>query len=116
MATVRPHGRRRHAAADPAAAAVARRRSSASGMLAMVFFIGSEVMLFGSLFTAYFFVRFNIADTVAAAEPGRRAVRAAEVITAVNTAILVGSSFTVYWARAPAHTQRPQGPRARPGW
>ena len=29
----------------------------------MVFFIGSEVMLFASFFTtAYFFVRFNVAD------------------------------------------------------
>ena len=29
----------------------------------MVFFIGSEVMLFGAFFTAYFFIRYNVADT-----------------------------------------------------
>jgi cytochrome c oxidase subunit 3 len=67
------------------------------GILTMVFFIGSEVMLFGSFFAAYFFVRFNVAEQWpplnAAGEPFELPV----VITGVNTAILVASSFTLHW-------------------
>jgi cytochrome c oxidase subunit 3 len=70
------------------------------GMLAMLLFIGSEVMLFAALFAAYFFVRFNIADNVwppvnpATGEPFELPV----LMTAVNTGFLVFSSFTVWWA------------------
>ena len=69
-----------------------------SGVLCMVFFIGSEVMLFGSLFTAYFFVRFNISDQWPPLNSEGEPFELPKVITAVNTAILVSSSFTVWWA------------------
>lgn len=67
------------------------------GMLSMIFFIGSEIMLFGSLFAGYFFVRFNVADEWpprnAAGEPFELPI----LLTGLNTAILVASSFTVHW-------------------
>jgi cytochrome c oxidase subunit 3 len=68
------------------------------GVLSMVFFIGSEVMLFGSLFTAYFFVRFNISDQWPPLNAEGEPFELPKVITAVNTAILVSSSFTIWWA------------------
>jgi cytochrome c oxidase subunit III len=69
-----------------------------AGMLTMVFFIGSEVMLFGSFFTAYFFVRYNVADTWPPLNQDGEPFELPKVITAVNTAILVASSFTLHWA------------------
>lgn len=69
------------------------------GMLAMLLFIGSEVMLFASLFAAYFFVRFNIADNVwPPYGPDGVQYHLPVVLTGVNTAFLVASSFTVWWA------------------
>jgi cytochrome c oxidase subunit III len=68
------------------------------GLLSMVFFIGSEVMLFASFFTAYFFVRFNIADEWPPLNDAGEPFELPVVITGVNTAILVSSSFTVWWA------------------
>jgi cytochrome c oxidase subunit 3 len=67
------------------------------GMLSMMFFIGSEVMLFGSLFTAYFFVRFNVADQWPPLNDAGEPFVLPKVITGVNTAILVFSSFTLHW-------------------
>src|SRR5680860_303397 len=67
------------------------------GMLAMMFFIGSEVMLFGSLFAAYFFVRFNVADQWPPLNEAGDPFELPKVITGVNTAILVASSFTLHW-------------------
>ena len=69
------------------------------GLLGMVIFIGSEVMLFASLFTAYFMVRYNIAEgnwppLKSDGEP----FELPKLITGVNTVILVFSSFTVWWA------------------
>jgi len=69
------------------------------GLLGMVIFIGSEVMLFASLFTAYFMVRYNIAENNwpplnAEGEP----FELPKVITGVNTFILVFSSFTIWYA------------------
>ena len=61
--------------------------------LGMFLFIASEVMLFGSFFTAYFFVR------VAAGTPWPTPPFHLPVFVAgVNTAILVTSSFTMHWA------------------
>jgi cytochrome c oxidase subunit 3 len=68
------------------------------GVLSMVFFIGSEVMLFGSLFTAYFFVRFNISHQWPPLNADGEPFELPKTITAVNTAILVSSSFTIWWA------------------
>jgi cytochrome c oxidase subunit III len=62
-------------------------------VLGMLLFIASEIMLFGSFFTAYFFVR------VSAHEPWPPPGDHLPVFVAgVNTAILVTSSFSVHWA------------------
>jgi len=70
------------------------------GTLAMILFLGSEAMLFASFFTAYFMIRFNIADNswppIRDAATGARFVLPKE-ITAVNTVFLVSSSFTLWW-------------------
>ena len=59
----------------------------------MFLFIASEVMLFGSFFTAYFFIR------VVNHEPWPPPQFHLPVFVAfVNTAILVTSSFTMHWA------------------
>jgi cytochrome c oxidase subunit III len=64
-----------------------------SRTLGMFLFIASEVMLFGSFFTAYFFVR------VVNHEPWPPAPFELPVLVAgVNTAILLASSFTMHWA------------------
>ena len=61
--------------------------------LGVLLFIASEVMLFGSFFTAYFFVR------VVNGEPWPLPPYKLPVFVAgVNTLILVTSSFTVHWA------------------
>jgi cytochrome c oxidase subunit 3 len=59
----------------------------------MLLFIASEVMLFGSFFTAYFFVR--VVDSYPWPPPGFELPR---YVAGINTAILVTSSFTVHWA------------------
>ena len=68
------------------------------GMLAMLLFIGSEVMLFASFFAAYFFVRFNVAEEWPPIASSGQPFELPVVLTAVNTAILVTSSFTLHWA------------------
>jgi cytochrome c oxidase subunit 3 len=61
--------------------------------LGMLLFIASEIMLFGSFFTAYFFVR------VAAGTPWPTPPYQLPVfIAGLNTIILVTSSFTMHWA------------------
>ncbi len=61
--------------------------------LGMLLFIASEVMLFGSFFTAYFFVR--VVNGYPWPPPGFELPR---FVAGVNTAILITSSFTVHWA------------------
>jgi len=61
--------------------------------LGMLLFIASEIMLFGSFFTAYFFVRV-VNDTAWPPEGFHLPV----FVAGVNTAILVTSSFTIHWA------------------
>ena len=61
--------------------------------LGMFLFIASEIMLFGSFFTAYFFVR------VANGTPWPTPPYELPVFVAgINTIILVTSSFTMHWA------------------
>jgi cytochrome c oxidase subunit 3 len=61
--------------------------------LGMFLFIASEIMLFGSFFSAYFFVR------VAAGTPWPTPPYQLPVfIAGLNTIILVTSSFTMHWA------------------
>src|SRR5262249_45885449 len=62
-------------------------------LLGMFLFIGSEVMLFGSFFAAYFFVRVVNGDPWPA--PGDHLP---VFVAGVNTCILVTSSFTMHWA------------------
>ncbi|MFN2627802.1 MAG: heme-copper oxidase subunit III [Gaiellaceae bacterium] len=65
----------------------------APSVLGMFLFIGTEIMLFGSFFTAYFFVR------VANATPWPTPPFHLPVFVAgVNTLILVTSSATIHWA------------------
>ena len=67
-------------------------RVSAS-VLGMLLFIASEIMLFGSFFTAYFFVR-----VVNGIEWPPHPFELPKFVAGVNTAILVTSSFTMHWA------------------
>ena len=64
-----------------------------STVLGMLLFIASEVMLFGSFFTAYFFIR--VVNSYPWPPEGFELPR---YVAGVNTAILVTSSFTVHWA------------------
>jgi cytochrome c oxidase subunit III len=59
----------------------------------MFLFIGSEIMLFGSFFTAYFFVRV-VNGTPWPTPPFQLPV----YLATINTCILVTSSFTMHWA------------------
>ena len=67
------------------------------GTLGMTIFIGSEIMLFASFFTAYFIARSHATQWPPVFE-GTRSFEVPKLITGVNTAILVFSSFTVWWA------------------
>ena len=84
----------------PAAPPVAPRGSRLSiGLTGMLIFIGSEVMLFGSLFTAYFLARFDIAqNNWPPLNSEGVPFELPKLITGMNTFILVSSSFTVWWA------------------
>ena len=61
--------------------------------LGMLLFIASEIMLFGSFFTANFFIRVN-GNGEWPLEP----FELPKFVAGVNTAILVTSSFTIHWA------------------
>ena len=65
-----------------------------STTLGMLLFIASEVMLFGSFFAAYFFIRV-VAQPVEWPPPG---FHPPKFVGGVNTIILVTSSFTMHWA------------------
>jgi cytochrome c oxidase subunit 3 len=63
-------------------------------VLGMLLFIGSEIMLFGSFFTAYFFVR--VVNNPPHWPP--EGFHLPVYVAGINTAILVTSSFTMHWA------------------
>jgi cytochrome c oxidase subunit 3 len=65
-------------------------------VLGMFLFIASEIMLFGSFFTVYFFVRV-VNDGVNGQWPPPPFHRPA-FVALINTCILVTSSFTMHWA------------------
>ena len=65
-------------------------------VLGMFLFIGSEAMLFGSFFTAYFFVR--VVNPSASDVWPPPPFEFPKFVAGVNTAILVTSSFTMHWA------------------
>jgi cytochrome c oxidase subunit III len=79
-----------HAAHPPVAHQSSRVDAPTLGML---LFIASEIMLFGSFFTAYFFVR-----VVNGAAWPPEEFHLPVFVAGVNTAILVTSSFTIHWA------------------
>jgi cytochrome c oxidase subunit III len=62
-------------------------------LLGMFLFIASEVMLFGSFFTAYFFVR--VVNGTDWPTPGHHLP---VYVAGINTAILLTSSATMHWA------------------
>src|SRR6266480_6777899 len=62
-------------------------------VLGMLLFIGSEIMLFGSFFTAYFFIR--VVNHYPWPPHGQHLP---VFVAGINTAILVTSSFTMHWA------------------
>ena len=62
-------------------------------VLGMFLFIASEVMLFGSFFTAYFFVR-----VVNGFDWPPEGFHLPVFVAGVNTAILLTSSLTMHWA------------------
>ena len=64
-------------------------------LLGMLLFIISEVMVFGAVFTAYFFIRVVSGDQWFPIEENKLPV----AVAGVNTCILVSSSFTMHWAQ-----------------
>ena len=64
--------------------------------LGMLLFIGSEIMLFGSFFAAYFFVR--VVNPSATDQWPPEPFEFPVFVAGVNTCILVTSSFTMHWA------------------
>ena len=65
-----------------------------SATLGMLLFIASEIMLFGSFFTIYFFVR--VVNNAPEWPPAP--FKLPVFVAGVNTIILVTSSFTIHWA------------------
>jgi cytochrome c oxidase subunit 3 len=76
-------------------------------VLGMFLFIGSEIMLFGAFFTAYFFVRV-VKGTPWPTPPFHLPV----YVALINTCILVTSSFTMHWALQSVKRGNPWGLRA----
>jgi cytochrome c oxidase subunit 3 len=63
-------------------------------ILGMFLFIASEIMLFGSFFTAYFFVR--VVNNTPQWPPA--GYHLPVFVAGINSAILLTSSFTMHWA------------------
>ncbi len=84
------HAETAHAAHPPEAHQSSRVDARTLGMF---LFIASEIMLFGSFFTAYFFVR--VANGVPWPTPP---YELPVFVAGINTIILVTSSFTMHWA------------------
>jgi len=76
-------------------------------ILGMYLFIGSEIMLFGAFFTAYFFIR--VVNGVPWPTPP---FHLPVYMAFINTCILVTSSFTMHWALTSVKKNNPFGLRA----
>jgi cytochrome c oxidase subunit 3 len=63
-------------------------------MVGLIVFLASEVMLFGSFFTAFFYLRYQGTYSVFPPKP----YDIPKTLTGINTFILVSSSFTMHWA------------------
>ena len=66
-------------------------------MVGLITFLASEVMLFGAFFTAFFYVRYSTPFYQHTAFPPAP-FEFPKDSTAINTAILISSSFTMHWA------------------
>src|SRR5688572_33380793 len=90
--SVEAHAAHAHGEHPPAA-----HRSSRvdSRLLGIYFFIASEVMLFGSFFSAYFFARVVVGGDTGWPPEG---YELPVYLAFLNTVILVTSSFTMHWA------------------
>ncbi len=86
------HAEAREAHAHPPVANVSSRVDAR--VLGMFLFIASEVMLFGSFFTAYFFIRV-VNDPPQWPPEG---FHLPVFVAGINSAILIASSFTMHWA------------------
>lgn len=95
MATTEHHDV--HAPASGATPPPSRGSQISMGLLSMIFFIGSEIMLFASFFAAYFFVRFNVSDQWPPLGSDGEPFELPIILTGLNTLILVASSFTLHW-------------------
>jgi cytochrome c oxidase subunit 3 len=62
-------------------------------MVGLITFLASEVMLFGSFFTAFFYIRY--ANYPVFPPPPYDLPKK---VTGINTGILISSSFTMHWA------------------
>jgi cytochrome c oxidase subunit III len=82
----------------------------APATLGMFLFIGSEIMLFGAFFTAYFFERV-VNNGVQGHWPPEGFHRPV-FVALINTLILVTSSFTMHWADSSAKRGNRQGMQA----
>ena len=100
------HGSDHHG--PPAANQSSRIRST---ILGMFLFIGTEAMLFGSFFAAYFFVRVVNPDAPDTWPP--HPFEFPKFVAGINTAILVTSSFTMHWALQSIKRNNRRG--SRPG-
>ena len=68
-----------------------------TGLMGLLFFIGSEIALFGSFFMAYFFLRVAAdADYLSWAETMGEAIPVG--VATINSLILFSSSVTIHWA------------------
>ena len=61
--------------------------------LGMIMFLGSEIMLFGSFFTIFFYMRFTHTPWPP------EGMEIPKEATGINTAILISSSFTLHFAQ-----------------
>jgi cytochrome c oxidase subunit 3 len=71
-------------------------------MVGLVVFLASEAMLFGSFFTAFFYIKF-------ASYPHGFPHALPKDATGINTAILISSSFTMHWALVSIKRNHRQG-------
>ncbi|MBM3634782.1 MAG: heme-copper oxidase subunit III [Actinobacteria bacterium] len=87
-----------HAPADQHSPQPEQKQHMNASLMAMLLFIGSEVMLFASLFTAYFFIRYGVSnETWPPLKQDGKPFELPVLLTGVNTLILISSSFTLWW-------------------
>jgi len=108
---VEAHAAAEHHHGPPAAHQSSRVNASVLGMF---LFIASEIMLFGSFFTAYFFVRVvnGTGWTGHYILANGKVFELPIYVAFINTAILVTSSFTMHWALTSIKTGNRTGLKA----